>query len=83
MFAEPKKFLVPLIMTILLFLNHNVYQPPILGKLKLRYISSENYQLIYKGKIIVGKVTAVDSWYVQKPYVMDLLRIMELRQAMI
>lgn len=74
MFAEPKKFLVLLvisllIITVILFLNHKIYQPPILGKLKLRYISSENYQLIYKGEKIAGKVTAVDSWYVQKPYV--------------
>ncbi|MGP9688645.1 hypothetical protein ACT3TH_05745 [Psychrobacter sp. AOP22-C1-C5] len=53
----------------LLLLDHKIYQPPILGKLKLRYISSENYQLTYKGEKLAGKVTAVDSWYVQKPYV--------------
>ena len=74
MFNKPKKLLVPLFIglltiTILLFLNHKVYQPPVLGKLKLRYISSENYQLIYKGEKIAGKVTAVDSWYVHEPYV--------------
>ena len=74
MFNKPKKFLALLLIglltiTILLFLNHKVYQPPVLGKLKLRYISSENYQLIYKGEKIAGKVTAVDSWYVHEPYV--------------
>ncbi|MGP4971582.1 hypothetical protein [Psychrobacter aquimaris] len=53
----------------LLLLNHKIYQPPILGKLKLRYISSENYQLTYKGEKLADKVTAVDSWYVQRPYV--------------
>ncbi|SLJ83447.1 hypothetical protein [Psychrobacter sp. DAB_AL43B] len=74
MFNKPKKVLVPLFIalltiTVLLFLNHNIYQPPILGKLKLRYISSQNYYLIYKGEKIAAKVTAVDSWYIQKPYV--------------
>lgn len=74
MFNEPKKsfallLIGLLIITILLFLNHKVYQPTILGELRLRYISSENYQLIYKGEKIAGKVTAVDSWYVHKPYV--------------
>ncbi len=54
---------------ILLLFNNKIYQPPILGKLKLRYISSENYQLTYKGEKLAGKVTAVDSWYVQNPYV--------------
>lgn len=74
MFNEPKKsfallLIGLLIITILLFLNHKVYQPTILGELRLRYISSENYQLIYKGEKVAGKVTAVDSWYVHKPYV--------------
>lgn len=74
MFNKHKKLLVLLFITlltitVLLFLNHKIYQPPILGKLKLRYISSENYQLTYKGEKLAGKVTAVDSWYVQNPYV--------------
>lgn len=74
MLNNPRKLLFSLFITLLTinvlsFLNHNIYQPPILGKLKLRYISSENYQLIYKGEKIAGKVTAVDSWYVYKPYV--------------
>ncbi len=64
-----KSILTILMFLILLFLNHKVYQPPVLGKLKLRYISSQNYYLIYKGEKIAGKVTAVDSWYIQKPYV--------------
>ena len=66
----PKKIiLITIIILTLSFLNHKIYQPPILGKLKLRYISSENYQLTYKGEKLAGKVTAVDSWYVQRPYV--------------
>lgn len=66
----PKKIiLITIIILTLSFLNHKIYQPPILGKLKLRYISSENYQLTYKGAKLAGKVTAVDSWYVQNPYV--------------
>ena len=66
----PKKtILIILIPLTLWFLNHKIYQPPILGKLKLRYISSQNYYLTYKGKKIAGKVTALDSWYIQKPYV--------------
>ncbi len=74
MFNKPKKILVVLLITLLtmallLFLNNKFYQPPILGKLKLRYLSGDNYHLIYKGEKIAGKVTAVDSWYVQKPYV--------------
>lgn len=74
MFKKIKKALVVLFfgvlaITILLFLNEKIYQPVILGKLKLRYISSENYHLIYEGEKIAGRVTAVDSWYVQKPYV--------------
>lgn len=74
MFNKPKRILVVLLialftMALLLFLNNKFYQPPILGKLKLRYFSSENYHLIYKGEKIAGKVTAVDSWYIQKPYV--------------
>ncbi|MBO1517134.1 MULTISPECIES: hypothetical protein [Psychrobacter] len=62
-------FITLLTITVLSLLNHKIYQPPILGKLKLKYISSENYQLTYKGEKIAGKVTAVDSWYVQNPYV--------------
>ena len=66
----PKKtILIILIPLTLWLLNHKIYQPPILGKLKLRYISSQNYYLTYKGEKIAGKVTALDSWYIQKPYV--------------
>ena len=66
----PKKtILIILIPLTLWLLNHKIYQPPILSKLKLRYISSQNYYLTYKGEKIAGKVTALDSWYIQKPYV--------------
>ena len=65
-----KKFVLIILITLALWLlNHKSYQPPILGKLKLRYISSKNYQLTYKDEKLAGKVTAVGSWYVQKPYV--------------
>ncbi|TSB21708.1 hypothetical protein FOR85_12230 [Psychrobacter sp. YGAH215] len=53
----------------LIFINNNFYQPSILGKLKLRYISSNNYYLIYKNSKFAAKVTAVDSWYIEKPFV--------------
>ena len=54
---------------VLVFINNNFYQPSILGKLKLRYISSNNYHLIYKNSKFAAKVTAVDSWYIEKPFV--------------
>jgi len=58
-----------IICLVLVFINNNFYQPSILGKLKLRYISSNNYHLIYKNSKFAAKVTAVDSWYIEKPFV--------------
>ncbi|WP_019673515.1 hypothetical protein [Psychrobacter lutiphocae] len=58
-----------LIVSFILFIINKHYLPPILGDLKLRYVSSNNYNLTYKGKTLAARVTAVDSWYIQKPYV--------------
>ncbi len=55
---------VCIMILIMLMFNHKFYQPPILGDLKLRYISSQNYHLLYKGHKIGETITAVDSWYI-------------------
>lgn len=62
-------FLSIIFVFILFTFNNKFYQPKILGDLKLRYISSNNYSLFYQGNKIAGTITAVDSWYIQKPYV--------------
>ncbi len=59
-------FTISIVVFIGSFVNNQFYQPKILGDLKLRYISKNNYHLIYQNKKIAGNVTGLDSWYIKR-----------------